>query len=266
MKAYSFVTGAAFCLFFAVSSVANAATDSELAKATQNPVADLISVPFQNNTNFNYGIEDRTQNILNIQPVIPVNLNDEWNLITRTIVPVISQPGFTSDQSRQDGIGDTSFTAFLSPSDSGGWVWGAGPVAVLPTASDDRLGQDQWGVGPSLVFLTMPGNWVVGSLFSQVWDAGGWGDDDVNFFTWQYFVNYNLPNGWYLSSAPINTADWAADSDNRFTVPVGGGLGKIVRIGKLPLNIQMQGFNNVERPNNGAEWTLRTQVQFLFPK
>lgn len=243
------------------------AQDEELAKKTQNPVSDLISLPFQNNINFKVGPDEKTQNILNIQPVWPFSLNNDWNLITRTIVPVISQPGVDAlDLDRENGLGDTTFTAFLSPKNSGKLIWGAGPVILLPTATDDRLGSDKWGIGPSMVFLTIPGHWVIGSLFSNVWSFAGSGDDNINLFTWQYFINYNLPDGWYLTTSPIITANWEADSDNTWTVPFGGGGGKIFRIGKQPMNAQVQAFYNVEKPEFGADWTLRLQLQFLFPK
>ena len=238
----------------------------ELARAAQNPVASMISLPFQNNTNFKFGPQEKTQNILNIQPVWPFVLNDNWNLITRTIVPVVSQPETAPGTDRDNGIGDTVFTAFLSPKNSGKWIWGVGPVLLIPTNTDDRLGPDKWGAGPSVVALTMPGNWVVGSLFSNIWSFAGSGDDDVNLFTWQYFVNYNMADGWYLVSAPIITANWEADSGDEWTIPFGGGIGKIFRIGKQPMNFQTQAFYNVEKPDNGADWQLRVQLQFLFPK
>ena len=128
------------------------------------------------------------------------------------------------------------------------------------------LGSDKWGAGASVVLLTMPGNWVVGSLFSNVWSFAGSGDQDVNLFTWQYFINYNLPDSWYLTSAPIITANWEADSDNTWTVPFGGGIGKIFRIGKQPINGQVSVYYNLETPDYGADWQLRLQLQFLFPK
>ena len=236
----------------------------DLARAVQNPIASLISVPFQNNTSFDWGPEEKTFNLLNIQPIWPFQMNDDWNLITRTIVPVVSQPGVVSGQDRETGLGDITFTAFLSPRDSGKLIWGAGPVVLLPTASDDRLGSDQWGLGPSVVALMMPGSWVIGSLFSNVWSVGGSGDDDVNLFTWQYFVNYNMKGGWYLTTSPIITANWEASSD-KWTIPVGGGFGRVFRIGNQPINAQAQVFYNVEKPGTG-DWQLRTQLQFMFPK
>ena len=241
--------------------------EEELAKAAQNPVADLISLPLQNNTNFNFGPREKTQNILNIQPVWPFSLSEEWNLITRTIVPVISQPALFRGDDRENGLGDTTFTAFFSPAEPGKWIWGAGPVLLLPTATDDKLGTDKWGAGPSAVVLTSDGPWLYGALFSQLWSFAGDNDrDDVNQSLVQPFVNYNLPDGWYLVSSPIITANWEADSSDTWTVPVGGGFGKIFRIGRQPVNAQMQAFYNVETPDNGADWQLRLQWQFLFPK
>jgi hypothetical protein len=237
---------------------------AELARAVQNPVASMISVPFQNNTNFNFGPLEKTQNVLNIQPVIPFTLSEDWNLITRTIIPVVSQPAFTPAQDREFGLGDTVFSAFLSPRDSGQLIWGVGPALLLPTSTDDRLGAGEWGAGPSVVVLTMQGPWVVGSLFSNIWSFTG--DEQVNLFTWQYFVNYNLDDGWYLTSAPIITANWEADSGNAWTVPFGGGFGKIFRIGKQPMNASLAAYYNVEKPDFGADWQLRFQIQFLFPK
>ncbi len=241
----------------------------ELARKVQNPVADLISIPLQNNFNFGAGPGDDLQYVLNIQPVIPVHLSDEWNLITRTIIPVISQPGFSPGQDRVDGIGDIQFTAFLSPAKSEGWIWGAGPIAQLPTNSNDRLGSDRWGLGPSAVALKLAKGspWVYGALVNNVWSVGGSDSDPrYNNFLIQPFLNYNFPGGFYLSSAPIITADWEADSGDRWTVPLGGGAGKIVHFGRLPVNIQLQAYYNVEKPDFGADWQLRFQVQFLFPK
>jgi hypothetical protein len=251
-------------------------SETELAKQAQNPVSSLISLPFQNNINFDTGPRDKIQNVLNIQPVYPTSLNDKWNLITRTIVPVISQPGFSGRRERSDGIetgrdrtdglGDTTFTGFLSPKNSGGLIWGAGPVFLFPTATDDILGADKWGIGPSAVALKMSGKWVYGSLISHMWSFAGSGDTNINLSTCQYFINYNIANGWYLTSSPLVTANWEAESDSIWTVPVGGGFGKIFKIGKQPFNAQVQAFANVAKPDFGAEWTLRVQLQLLFPK
>jgi len=258
-----------FLVFLLMYNGAMAAEQNsqDLAKASQNPIANLISLPIQNNTNFGIGPDDETQNILNIQPVWPFSLNDNWNLVTRTILPVISQPGvLTGGEGRVNGLGDTTFTGFFSPKDSGDITWGVGPVFLIPTATDDALGSDKWGAGPALVVLTMPGKWVIGSLFSNVWSFAGSGDQDVNLFTWQYFINYNLAGGGYLTRAPIITANWEAASGEKWTVPFGAGFGKIFKIGKQSINGSAQAYYNVEKPTYGADWTLRLQLQFLFPK
>ena len=242
----------------------------DLARAVQNPIADLISVPFQNNTNFDFGPRERTQNVLNIQPVVPVSLTDDWTMITRTIIPIVSQPSLRPGQDRENGLGDILFTAFLSPTDQDRWIggkvlWGAGPAILLPTATDNQIGPGQLGAGPSAVFLAMPGQWVIGSLFSQVWSFTG--GSDVDLFTWQYFVNYNLPNGWYLTSSPIITANWKNNRGDTWTVPFGGGVGRVFRVGSLPpINSSLTAFYNVENPSDiGPDWTLRFTLQFLFP-
>ncbi|NQT82616.1 neuromedin U [bacterium] len=241
------------------------AEDPDLAKASQNPVSDLISLPFQNNTNFDVGPFDRTQNILNIQPVYPFNVG-KWNLINRTIAPLIYQPIGENDD--EFGLGDINHTTFLSPAAPGKVIWGAGPVLSFPTATDDVLGTEKWSAGPSVVALTMPGRWVLGGLVSNLWSFAG--DSDrahVNQMLLQHFVNYNFDKGWYLTSAPILTANWKVDSDNRWTVPFGIGVGKIFRIGKQPINRSLQFYYNVEKPDTtGADWAFRFQVQFLFPK
>ena len=199
--------------------------------------------------------------------MIPIQLNPSWNLITRTILPVISQPGLAPGDDRTNGLGDTQFTTFLSPAATQGLIWGVGPIAQLPTNTSDALGNDRWGLGPSAVALRITGPWVVGALVNNVWSVGSsGGSPSYNNFLLQPFVNYNLPDGLYLSSAPIITADWLADSADRWTVPIGGGVGKIVRVGRLPVNIQAEGFYNVLTPELGPDWTLRLQVQLLFPK
>jgi len=242
--------------------------EAALAKAVQNPVADIISVPFQNNTNFDAGPREGTQNILNIQPVVPINLDADWNLITRTIVPIVTQPGAVPGQDSTTGLGDIQLTAFLSPAKPHGVTWGVGPIVQLPTSTSDRLGNDNWGLGASAVALRMDGPWVFGALVNNVWSVGGGSDSSYNNFLLQPFVNYNFPEhpGRYLTFSPVVTADWKADSGDRWTVPLGLGIGQIIKIGKLPLNLQASAYYNVEKPEYGPDWQLRIQVALLFPK
>jgi hypothetical protein len=239
----------------------------DLAQTAQNPVANVISLPFQNNANFNFGPLEKTQNILNIQPVIPFSLGEDWNLITRTILPVISQPALFPGDDRTFGLGDTVFTAFFSPASPGRIIWGAGPVLLLPSASDDKLGTEKWGAGPSAVALTSRGPWLFGVLANHIWSFAGDNDRaDVNTTLIQPFINYNFPGGWFLTSSPIITANWEADSSETWTVPLGGGGGRLFFIGRQPVNVSAQAFYNVEKPDFAADWSLRLSVQFLFPR
>ena len=254
--------------FLAFPTLAKAEDDSELAKKSQNPVADLISVPFQNNMNFGLEPNHRMQNVLNVQPVIPFNLTDNWNLITRTIMPIIKQPDLRTTSDDTWGIGDINMSLFLSPAKNEGLIWGAGPILQFPTGTDEVLSTRKWAAGPSGVGLYMHGPWVVGLLANNIWSYAGNNDrKDVSQFLAQYFVNYNLPNAWYLTSAPIITANWKAEGKgNKWTVPVGGGFGKVFRIGKLPFNGSVAAFSNVVRPDGAADWTLRIQLAVLLPK
>lgn len=240
----------------------------ELARAAQNPIAAMISVPFQNNINFGYGPNDHIQNVLNIQPVIPISLSDQWNLVTRTILPVISQPGMAPGEGTTFGLGATQFSAFLSPAQTGRLIWGVGPVVQAPTTTDQALGSNVWGAGPSLVALTMTGPWVIGGLANNVWSAGGAGRNRYNTLTMQPFVNYNFASspGTYMSFSPIVTANWEAKSGEQWTVPLGLAVGQIFRIGQQPVNTQVGAYYNAIRPDIGPEWQIRFQIQLLFPR
>lgn len=240
--------------------------DTNLAEQAQNPVAKLISVPFQNNFNFGVGPNNVTQWVLNVQPVIPISLGPDWNLITRTIMPIINQPSPAPGIDSAFGLGDINPTLFLSPAGSGGFIWGVGPTFTLPTATDSMLGGGKWSAGPAAVALIMQHPWVVGALANTQWSFAGWGDKYVTQTLIQPFINYNFEKGLYLVSAPIITCNWEADGGNRWTVPIGGGIGKIFYLGKLPINTQLQAFYNVATPDNGPDWQLRFQVQLLFPK
>lgn len=243
-----------------------------LAKAAQNPIADMISLPLQQNINTNLGPYHKTQTVLNVQPVIPIHLNSDWNLITRTIVPVISQPQLTAGGERTNGIGDIQFSALLSPAQPGNWVLGAGVIAQLKTATDNVLGQGKWGLGPTAVALHLERGspWVYGALINNVTSVGG--DDNranVNQMLLQPFINYNVPGhpGLYLTSSPIITANWnSTKSSDRWTVPLGAGIGQITRWGQQAANMQVAAYYNIDRPEFGSNWNLRLQIQFLFPK
>ena len=241
---------------------------SDLAKAVQNPVADLISVPFQNNTSYNIGTNERAANTLNIQPVIPIHLSERVLLITRTILPITYQPDLTSTGGGSSGFGDLNPTFFFSPAKPGKLIWGVGPAFILPTATQRSVGTGKWSVGPAAVALIQPDPWTIGVLASQVWSFAGPSDrSTVSLMTVQYFVNYNLAHAWYLTSSPILTFNWEASSSEEWLVPFGGGVGKIFKLGKLPLNGSLQAYYNVRSDESTtlARWQVRVQLAFLFP-
>ena len=235
-----------------------------LAAEAQNPISNLISVPFQNNLTPGMGPNaDQTLNLLNIQPVVPFALSKDLTLVTRTILPVLSQP---TAAGTQNGIGDLNPSFFLVPKGKGAWTLGFGPTLVLPTASSDSLGSGKWSAGPAAVAVYSKGPWVAGALLNNVWSFAGDSDRGaVSAFLLQPFINYNLSNGWYLVTSPIVTANWRAASGDQWIVPVGGGVGRVFRLGSQPINASLQAFANVVKPDNFGDVTIRAQVQFLFP-
>lgn len=252
-----------FFLLFAINFGLQAQqSNEELAKAAQNPLANMISFPFQNNTNFGYGPDnDRIQNVLNIQPVIPFF---EGKLITRTIFPLLTQPDFTAESGSKTGLADINFTAFYAPKMKG-ITLGVGPILTIPTGYEYSSGK--WGIGPSLVILVMKTKIVYGFVANNVWSfAGDENRSDINQMLFQPFFNYNFKGGKYLSFSPVITANWEAESGQQWLVPLGLAAGKLVRVGgKLPVNFQAGGYYNVVRPDFGPEWQLRVQVQILLP-
>ena len=239
-----------------------------LRKAVQNPVASLISVPLQNNMNFAVDPYGRIQNVLNIQPVIPADLTKNWMLITRAITPIVYQPIATQPVNQgASGLGDMNPTFFLSPKKPNKIIWGIGPAFVLPTATNPILGQGKWSAGPSAVALVQPSHWTIGALINNVWGSVGQSNrQNVNQMLLQYFVNYNLAKGWYLTSAPILTANWKATSGNVWTVPAGGGVGRVMKLGFQPVNLQASFYGNAAHPSGASSWSMRLQIAFLFPK
>lgn len=250
-------------LFSLTTGPAIAEGDKDLAKESQNPIGNIISLPFENTTEFDVGTEDAIVNTLSLKPVYPVNVG-EWNLINRAIVPIVYQEERFPGEGDEFGLGDLTLQVFASPAKPSKLIWGIGPAVILPTHTDDRLGTDALSLGPAVIALAKPGNWLVGALVQNLFSVAG--DDDVNLLSFQYFVNYNFDDGWYFSSTPTLTANWEADSDERWTVPVGGGVGRLIELGKQPIDIKLQAYWNAVHPDNGADWATQLQVKFLFPK
>jgi len=234
----------------------------ELSQQAANPIANLMSFPFQNNINFGYGPYDRTTNILNIQPVIPFA---DGKIVTRTIFPIVWIPDYgTESDMYSTGLSDITFTAFYVP-ESKGIIWGLGPVFDIPTGGEKR-GTQKWTIGPSFLALVQPGEWTFGFLMNNVWSfAGNSEAADVNRGLLNLFIVRQLGEGWYVNSVPIITVNWKAESGQQWIVPLGIGAGKLSFVGKLPLNIQVGYYYNIVKPDFGPKSQLRIQAQILLP-
>ena len=245
---------------------AAAQTDTTaLAKRTQNPVGDLISVPLQFNFNTGGDLNDATLFNLNIQPVMPFTLTPDWNVIARTIIPINSVPG--SSGVSYSGVGDIQLQLYLTPSKPGAFIYGVGPVFSLPTATAAPLRSGTWAGGIGVVALTMKGPWVIGGLINQYWplsDTGG--EPKTNLLVLQPAINYNFGRGWALSFSPSITANWDASDGNDWTVPLGLGITKTTVFDGRPMNVGLQYFGNVERPEGTAGYLVRFSISLLYPE
>jgi hypothetical protein len=265
------VTALIFVLAAPWASNAWSQSAGDLAKQTQNPVADLVSVPFQFNWSNGGAYGNRALYNLNFQPVMPLSLAGSWNLIARPVVPFLNIPvpgtvGPSGTGERSTGIGDIQAQLFVSPTQPGGLIWGLGPVVSLPTATNDLARTGAVGVGPTVVVLVMPGNFVTGVLANHLWKVSGSDDShDLNQTYIQPFLNYNLPNAWAISSSPGITANWTLPEGEEWTVPVGLGVTKVTAIGSRPVSLGMTYFHNAVRPDGAPEDTYRLQASFLFP-
>ena len=258
----------AFLLMVVLSGSASAQDTESLAEKSQNPIGDIITLPFQNNTNFNVGSLNKVQNILLIQPAAPFSVSSNHNIILRPITPVTYQPPFFTGDSHDFGLGDIQLQTYLvpkkpSPLPGGTVIAGLGPVIQFKSATDARLGTGKWsaGIGGVVFFAIEP--WTFGALVNNIWSFAGDSDRaDVNLMTVQPFVNYNMKDGWFLTASPVMTFDWEGNAN---TIPLGGGFGRIFKIGKQPINAQVQAFGYADRPPGGPDWSLRAQWTFLFP-
>ena len=246
----------------------------EVARELNNPVADIWALNFQFNRYYLQGeATDRTreQDVMNFQPVLPIHLTKEWNLITRPVFPYLfSSPDFEPGDGWDDksGLGDIAMVSLLSPAKlTSGFIWGAGPTFIFPTATNDALGQGKYQAGPAAVGLYMGKEWVFGSLVQQWWSFAGDGDrESTNQANIQYFIQYLFGDNWQVGMAPNILIDWKADQEDRFTVPVGLGIGKLVRIGRLPVKFTAEVDYMVVHPDDfGQHWDVRFQMIPVLP-
>lgn len=240
------------------------ASAQSLAQLKQNPVSGLRQLIVDGTVSPDVPGTDGTLGSYSLQLVWPFPINDDWKLISYSILPVLHLPG-APGQDSVTGLGNTLLNFYVAPTKAENFVWGLGPAVVLPTHSDPELGSNRVGLGPSLILFYQKGKGSAGVVLQNVWSLGGSRADKYNAFGAQYIFNYNLPHGWYLYSNSTITADWEADSDNRWTVPVGGGVGRVFNIGKQSVSAAFQIFSNVEKPDNAPDWSVNFQFALLFP-
>jgi hypothetical protein len=243
-------------------------------KTSQNPVGNITVFPFQNNFNYGYGPYTRFQYNLNVQPVFPIMLSQQWTLVARTIFPIVSQPSSAPPTVCASqfgcpstfGLGDMQEQLFFGPKTKPDQlIWAAGPIFQFPTATPNTLGAGKWAAGPDAVALIMPGKWVIGSLVTQLWSyAGPATRSNVNTFLVQPFINYNLKEGWAVSTAPIMTSN-AALPGTKWTVPLGGGVSKTFKAGDQLMQLSAVYYTNVVRPLAAPQTTLRVTWSLLWP-
>lgn len=275
MERFVRISCLALCLFYGASSYAD--NLAKLNQQTQDPIANLVSMPLQNNWTFRTGPNKETSYVMNFQPVIPFSLTKDMNVITRVVMPVVSQPrlalGTAKGVQGAFGLADTDVTFFLSPNSTNSIIWGIGPVVSVPTTTRISLGSNKWGLGPSIVALTQRGLWTVGVLANQIWSFGGTHEMPPNVAGYGYsvmfiqpFVSYSFWTVWNLSFTSETTCNWLAESGHRWTVPLDIVVSKIVILRKQAMSVGGGVRYFPINAGSSAVWGVRFVVSFLFPR
>lgn len=241
-------------------------TDEELAKKLANPIAALISVPFQNNLDHGIGSLKGSRYVLNVQPVIPIQLSNKLNLITRWILPIMSQYNISGSGVGQSGIGDAVVSGFLSPVKPGSKItWGAGPVLLVPLGNNAGFSAKQFGLGPSFVALVQNGGWTYGGLINQIWSSGTKSSStNISQMLINPFITYNWKSGAGITAAMEFTQNWISNQSSVYLIPMVSGL---TSFGKQKISFGIGPKWNISGPvNQRSKFGLRASVALLFPK
>lgn len=257
--------GVALALLTTAHAQTDAAKATDLAQQLQNPIADLISVPIQNSWDFGMSSADAMRFTSTIQPIYPINLSEDWNLVSRTIIPFIDQESTEEGGADLSGLGDITESLFFSPSKvRNGWVFGGGPIFQLPTATEDALGSEKWGAGPTAVALRQSGPWSYGLLFNHVWSFAGNSDrSGVSNSLANPWLAYTTKSQWTFAVQTESTYDWTG---SQWTIPVELQVAKLVMFGQQPVQFTLAARDFVSRPEGGPDWGLGFNITFLFPK
>ena len=238
------------------------ATLQDVAQAKHNPFTETINLPIEADTGFGLGPHHDIGEELTIQPLFPVTLNNDWNLIVRPLLPITYSPV----PERRFGLGDIQPSFFLTPAQVDRWTWGVGPAFQLPTATSNELGTGKWSAGPTGALIYIEGPWFAGVLMSQLWSFAGPHRSPVNQTSAEPNVSYNFESGWYIQTDPTITYDWSAAPRDAWSLPIGLDVGKAVQIGGRSLTLQIGAYDFVKHPADATQWIIRAQVTFIFPR
>ncbi|VGO17874.1 hypothetical protein PDESU_06476 [Pontiella desulfatans] len=242
-----------------------AAGPSDWARVAQNPMADAMKLPIESQFEPGYGNKEQLKYSLLYHPSMVSQVNEDWIVANRLNLPFIYQPGREAGEKDSFGLGDTTYESFMGPVGERSLYWGVGPAFQLPTATDPQLGTRKWSAGLAATATLVKGPIVAGIRANHLWSFAGKDDrPDVNLSTIEYFLYANLGKGWWVGTSPVNTANWEAASGETWTIPLGGGIGKVVIPNRIPVNLKLEAYSYTEAPAGSADWSLMLTCEFLY--